>query len=137
MSKVDHLVLSHGHFDHTGGLPSFLKINKKAQIHIQPEAFAPKYHSKEYIGFPKMVLPKLRIVHSLKPLKISKHIYIIPFIKIKNKWDTNFNKLKVKQSAKLIIDTFKEEQFILIKKKNEIFVLTFGEHYKRKQRKNS
>jgi 7,8-dihydropterin-6-yl-methyl-4-(beta-D-ribofuranosyl)aminobenzene 5'-phosphate synthase len=33
ISKVDALVLSHAHFDHTGGLAEFLKINKHATIY--------------------------------------------------------------------------------------------------------
>ena len=32
IEDVDALVLSHGHFDHTGGLYPFLEANKKAKI---------------------------------------------------------------------------------------------------------
>ena len=34
ISDIDYLVLSHGHNDHTGGLDTFMRINKKAKIFI-------------------------------------------------------------------------------------------------------
>ena len=38
LSQVDYLVISHGHFDHGGGLKHFLKINKKAKIFLHINA---------------------------------------------------------------------------------------------------
>ena len=34
LGDVDALIVSHGHYDHTGGLEAFLKINTKAIIYI-------------------------------------------------------------------------------------------------------
>ena len=34
ISEVDYLALSHGHFDHTGGLEQFIGINSKARIYL-------------------------------------------------------------------------------------------------------
>lgn len=34
VKEIDHLVLSHGHYDHTGGLEKFLSINDKATIFL-------------------------------------------------------------------------------------------------------
>lgn len=43
IEDVDFLVLSHGHFDHTGGLEHFISVNKKAKIivssHIEGKEF--------------------------------------------------------------------------------------------------
>ena len=33
LKKADTLVLSHGHFDHTGQIPQFLELNDKAEIY--------------------------------------------------------------------------------------------------------
>ena len=39
LSDVDIAVISHGHYDHGGGLRSFLEINKKAPVYISEHAF--------------------------------------------------------------------------------------------------
>lgn len=55
ISAVDTVIISHGHFDHGGGLGSFLKLNDKAKIYIIKSAFQ-KYYVKigkilpHYIG---------------------------------------------------------------------------------------
>ena len=39
LAQVDTAVLSHGHYDHGGGLEKFLEINKTAPIYINLYAF--------------------------------------------------------------------------------------------------
>lgn len=43
LEQVDTVVISHGHFDHTGGVPSFCRFNKKAKIFIHEKAFKTAY----------------------------------------------------------------------------------------------
>lgn len=50
LRKVDFAVLSHGHYDHGGGLGEFLKINKTAPVYISSHAFEPHYSTNGYIG---------------------------------------------------------------------------------------
>lgn len=45
LSQVDTVIISHGHSDHGGALGEFLKINNKAKIYAQREAFDPHYTS--------------------------------------------------------------------------------------------
>ncbi len=58
LSKVEHVVLSHGHYDHTNGLPRLLEHWDRAtplpSLHVHPRFFDPKYSvsgpARTYIG---------------------------------------------------------------------------------------
>ena len=43
LEKTDHIILSHGHYDHCGGLIHFPMMDKLPQIHAHPGAFARRY----------------------------------------------------------------------------------------------
>lgn len=41
--KIFALVLSHGHYDHTGGVAELLKLNSNIEIYLQSAVFQPRY----------------------------------------------------------------------------------------------
>ncbi|MCP4640392.1 MAG: MBL fold metallo-hydrolase [bacterium] len=43
LSLVDCVVLSHGHYDHTGGLVEVMKCAPRAKVIVHPGAFVPRY----------------------------------------------------------------------------------------------
>ena len=51
LKKVDLCFLSHGHYDHGGGLKRFTEINQTARVYMSRHAFEPHYRGEDrYIG---------------------------------------------------------------------------------------
>ncbi len=47
LAAVDLAVVSHGHYDHTGGFPAFCRVNDKAPIYVHRNAFRESYELKD------------------------------------------------------------------------------------------
>jgi len=50
LRTVKKIFLSHGHYDHTGGLPEVLKLRGEVDIHAHPQAFLDRVHVVEEDG---------------------------------------------------------------------------------------
>lgn len=48
LAKTDAIVLSHGHYDHTGGLAAVLDIAPRAIVYVHPAALWPKFVRKSH-----------------------------------------------------------------------------------------
>lgn len=66
LATVDLLVISHGHYDHGGGLRTFLKVNSRATIYLHKQAFEAHYSKRAEgvadIGLDQTLLPNERFV---------------------------------------------------------------------------
>jgi len=65
IADVDVAVISHGHYDHGGGLRTFLQLNDKALVLVHREAFAPHYslhdNGLRYIGLDRDLRESTRL----------------------------------------------------------------------------
>jgi len=63
ISSVDAVVLSHGHYDHTGGLAAVLNRSSRVPVYCHSKSLAPKYRMQDgvakNIGMPSEVKEKL------------------------------------------------------------------------------
>lgn len=66
IADVDKAIISHGHYDHGGGLRTFLAENHKAKVYIHRDAFLPHYSLREtglrYIGLDDSLKEEARLV---------------------------------------------------------------------------
>jgi hypothetical protein len=86
LHEADAVVLSHGHYDHTGGLAEALKTNRLATVYAHKAAFAPKYARKtdgssREIGIPHtgeraLRLPHGRLVYTEQPTPVADRLTV-------------------------------------------------------------
>lgn len=116
IKSVNVVIISHGHYDHTGGLHHFCQENKTAKIYIQPQARGMKYKNKSrHIGIPfQSHLFENRFTEINVPVALSENIHIIPTIDIHYLEDTHFKGMYVKSGDNWEDDDFQDEQILVI-----------------------
>ena len=137
LSEIDTVILSHGHYDHSGGIIPFVKINPGADIYMQDTADADYYADDgekaegeryRYIGIDKDIseLPQVvklqgdyRIDDELELFTIKKRSHELPF--------TNKRLLK-KENDGYVRDDFVHEQYLVISEGDKRILLSGCAH---------
>ena len=124
LSKIDRIVLSHGHADHTGGLHQVLKLTGGVEIIAHPDIWAPKYTlrdsegKEQYIGvpYPKDELESLGARFNLtkEPAHISDNILTTGEIPMITDYEEIENNLFVKEGGTLIPDPLADDLALVI-----------------------
>ena len=121
LSKTDMAVLSHGHYDHGGGIPQFQKINSKAEIIMTRGAIEGRYyaryqdHAPRYIGLDTDAVDQSRCRFIDSDLTLSQDLTIITDFS-KNGFipQGNSDLLMQQKDGQLIEDDFSHELAMLI-----------------------
>ena len=136
LSDVDTVILSHGHYDHSGGILPFTKINNQAVIYMQAAATdayfaddgkdAPERY--RYIGIDPDIekLPQVRFISGdtviddeLELFTIQKRSHELPF--------TN-KRLLVRKGDEYIRDDFRHEHYLVIRQDGKSVLMSGCAH---------
>jgi 7,8-dihydropterin-6-yl-methyl-4-(beta-D-ribofuranosyl)aminobenzene 5'-phosphate synthase len=125
LKKVDKIVISHGHHDHTGGLRDVLrKMRKKVEVIGHPDIMASKYAKREgfpagYIGIPfdRRELESLGAVFVLtpEPVQISENITTSGEVPMKTEYEDIDQFLKEMKEGELVPDQLLDDRALFIK----------------------
>ena len=116
LRDIDFAVISHGHYDHGGGLSCFLKENDMAPIYIRREAFLPCYSLRDkhlhYLGLDIALANERRLILCKDKTHISNDIII--FGNVKGKYPRPPANRFLKGIDKVSDDLFPHEQHLII-----------------------
>ena len=115
IDKIDIAILSHGHYDHGGGLSKFLKLNKSAPVYIPQNAFVAHYNGQnKYIGLDNELISNSRLKIVTTNTQIAHGLTIITHNSVPTLHKFGCFGLKKEQDGKIIDDDFDHEQYLLI-----------------------
>lgn len=118
LKAVDTVILSHGHYDHGGGLPAFVKINSEAKIYIRRTAFGNFYHkghkNERYIGIAPEIREEPQVVFVDGNLKIDDELFLFTNVTGRRLWPSGNRSLKYKVGETYIQDDFSHEQYLVV-----------------------
>ncbi len=116
LSQVDIAVISHGHYDHGGGLKHLLAANSKAAVYINEHAFDPHYAGSErYNGLDRGLRYTGRITLTGDREQIDDELTLFTGNGLPRPFPMDSFGLNVKRDDKLVPDDFIHEQYLLIR----------------------
>ena len=129
LSEVDIAVLSHGHYDHGGGLRTFLSLNKNAPVYISKYAFEPHYNGTEkYIGLDTDIKDNERLIYTEDTYVISDSLTLYSCNDKEKKHDLGSFGLLLKENGIFIPDDFRHEQYLLIEERGKRVLISGCSH---------
>lgn len=132
LGKIDKIVLSHGHYDHTGGLGRILRrIKRETEIIAHPDIWQVKYATRQdeerYIGIPfhRQTLESLgaRFKESKKPVRIADGIITTGEIPMVTDYEEIEPYLVVKEKGGFKPDKLLDDQALFITTKPGLVVI--------------
>ncbi|MDO4334136.1 MAG: MBL fold metallo-hydrolase [Eubacteriales bacterium] len=119
LTQVDTFILSHGHYDHAGGLSAFAQLNPKAEIYLKETAGGDYYHISsrggKYIGIDKNIMNLPQVITVQDNLEIDEELFLLTGFSKKQYPAWSNLELKEKVGNAYIQDGFSHEQCLLIR----------------------
>ena len=133
IADIDFLVISHGHYDHGGGLRTFLRDNTRAEVFVHRQAFEKHYARRpsdklDFIGIEEILKENKQLIATSDRFFICKGIQVFSNVIQKEPLVKSNNGLLTQQNGQMTDDTFAHEQNLVIEEDGKTLLVTGCAH---------
>jgi 7,8-dihydropterin-6-yl-methyl-4-(beta-D-ribofuranosyl)aminobenzene 5'-phosphate synthase len=133
IADIDFLVISHGHYDHGGGLKTFLAENTKAEVFLHRLAFEKHYAVRpnkalDYIGLDENLKQNKRIVFTSDRFFISGGLQVFSNVIQREPSPKSNSGLLTEHKEQTADDTFAHEQNLVVEEDGKTLLVTGCAH---------
>ena len=131
LSQVDTVIVSHGHYDHSDGLPAFLTRNAGARVYIRREAgedYQSTLDGLHYIGMDPAIAASGRVTWVEGNLRIDDELSLFGRISGRRHWPESNRALMVRRDGVCVQDGFRHEQCLVIEAEGKTVLLSGCAH---------
>lgn len=115
LAGVELAILSHGHYDHGGGLATFLTCNQTAPVYLNRFAFQPHYSGfQRYIGLDRQLEGNPRLIPVDDYLKLDETLELFSCNDRSRPFPTDPYGLYLGLGDQRVPEDFRHEQYLLI-----------------------
>jgi len=137
LARLDKIILSHGHFDHTGGLAQVLGLTGPIDVHSHPDIFLKRFaliksrrknmlkpaHSPASAG--KLKRLGARLIFNTTFTQIDRNLYLTGEVPRSSAFEKPDSRLVIKKAGNIVPDPLKDDQSAILKTGKGLVVI-FG-----------
>lgn len=114
LKAIDTVILSHGHYDHSGGIMALAEIDPEVRVYMQRTAAGEFYHDERYIGIDKRILSLPNVTLLEGDHTIDEELSIFSGITGRLFWAKSNLELSRHENGNIIQDEFEHEQCLVV-----------------------
>ena len=129
LRAVDLAILSHGHYDHGGGMLHFLQINDHAPLYIHEKAFHRHFNGAEKeIGLDPALEWHPRVIRTKDQMMLSPHLQLCTCNERIALYPLSNEQMNRMEGDRILPDSFCHEQYLLIEGEGKRILISGCSH---------